>query len=551
MANELNQNRGLSSTWLRFFIVAVLVLGIFFRFANLDSKLYWIDETFTSLRISGYRLSEMVNQLSENDIVGIKDLHQYQRANADKNVIGTIKGLAFEEPQHTPLYYSIAHFWAKLFGSSVAVTRSLPALISLLAFPGIYWLCQELFGSSLTGWVAIALVAISPFQVLYAQEARQYSLWTVLILVSSAALLRAMRITKLSNTRNMVFAWVIYGVTLVAGIYTFLFSVLVALGHGIYVVATQGLRLTKTVIAYLLTSLVGLIIFLPWFYVSNTNLSKVTSKTSWTQQEVSIPSLIENWGLNLSRLFLDLDYGLGAINLLIYLMLVILLAYSIYFLCRQTPAKVYLFILILMGVTTFVLVLPDIITGGKRSTVLRYFIPCCLGIQLAVAYLLATKISSVSLGGWRQMGWRLVMIIVISSGIVSCAISSQAEFRWNKYTSVNHPQVAQVINQASQPLLISNSLEIMSLSYLLEQKVQFNWLTRKPVEMPNGEVRKQLVIPKAIDSFSDVFLYNPSRQVLNEFEKQPNYKVELVNKWEQKLEPVYDVKASLWELIKK
>ncbi len=156
-----------------------------------------------------------------------------------------------------------------------------------------------------------------------------------------------------------------------------------------------------------------------------------------------------------------------------------------------------------------------------------------------------------ALVSWQQMCWRLVMIIVISSGVVSCAISSQEEFRWNKYTSVNHPQVAQVINQASQPLLLSNSLEIMSLSYLLEPKVQFNWLTRQPVEMPNGEIRKQLVIPKITDSFSDVFLYNPSRQVLDEFDKRPNYKVELVNKWEQKLEPVYDVKASLWELTKK
>lgn len=45
----------------------------------------------------------------------------------------------------------------------------------------------------------MALIAVSPFHVLYAQEAREYSLWTVTILLSSAALLRAMRVkTKLS-----------------------------------------------------------------------------------------------------------------------------------------------------------------------------------------------------------------------------------------------------------------------------------------------------------------------------------------------------------------
>jgi uncharacterized membrane protein len=35
--------------WLRFFIIILLFLGIFFRFVNLDQKVYWIDEAFTSL----------------------------------------------------------------------------------------------------------------------------------------------------------------------------------------------------------------------------------------------------------------------------------------------------------------------------------------------------------------------------------------------------------------------------------------------------------------------------------------------------------------------
>ncbi len=43
---------------LRFLIVMLLMVGIFFRFFNLDRKVYWHDETFTSLRISGYTVIE-------------------------------------------------------------------------------------------------------------------------------------------------------------------------------------------------------------------------------------------------------------------------------------------------------------------------------------------------------------------------------------------------------------------------------------------------------------------------------------------------------------
>ena len=62
--------------------------------------------------------------------------------------------------------------------------RSLSALISLLIFPCIYWLCRELFNVPLSvPGVAIALMAISPIQLVYAQEAREYILWLVTIII--------------------------------------------------------------------------------------------------------------------------------------------------------------------------------------------------------------------------------------------------------------------------------------------------------------------------------------------------------------------------------
>ena len=121
--------------WLRFLIIVVLVLGIFFRFANLGNKVYWIDEAYTSLRISGYTEVEMLTQISYQQIISPSDLQKYQQINSETNLTDTLHSLATEDPQHPPLYYILARHWAQWFGSSVTAMRSLAAVISLLVFP--------------------------------------------------------------------------------------------------------------------------------------------------------------------------------------------------------------------------------------------------------------------------------------------------------------------------------------------------------------------------------------------------------------------------------
>src|SRR3712207_9573404 len=60
------------------------------------------------------------------------------------------------------------------------------------------------------------------------------------------------------------------------------------------------------------------------------------------------------------------------------------------------------------------LALPDLLVGGKRSTVSRYLISCYPGLQLAVAYLLANK---VLVGQWL---WRGVTVLLLTGSIASC-----------------------------------------------------------------------------------------------------------------------------------
>lgn len=511
-------------------ILSVLIIGIFFRFINLDKKAYWGDEAFTSLQIAGYTPSELEREFFNGQVISVKDLQKYQNINNAKNIGDTIKALS--KDVHPPLYYILLKLWAYCFGSSVAAIRSFSALISLLVFPSIYLLCRELFKSDAVGCIAIGLIAVSPFHFLYAQEARMYSLWTVTILLSSSALLAAIRLkTKLS--------WVIYAATLAIGLYSFLFSGFVAIGHGIYVIVTEKFRLTKTFIAYLFASLASILAFTPWLLIMMVNRSSFESATSWSSENMTLSSLVTNWIYNLSYGFADFWYiftyfpnspfnwGFG--KYLIPLIL-ILVAYSIYELCRQTPVRIWLFVLTLMGTTTLAIVLPDLFSGGYRSIMARYFVPSYIGMELAVAYLLGTKINSIPANNWTKHLWKPILISLLSVGVLSGTISSQAETWWNKRTtSYDEIQAARIINKASQPLFIAENLfRTLPLSHRLAPNVKIL-------------VVNQATVPKIPEGFSQVFLYLPNNNLKAKLEQEQKYKINMAYKGR---------KLNLWQLEK-
>ena len=357
--------------WLGFLIIAVLVIGIFFRFANLDRKFYWIDETYTSLRVSGYTEAEIIKQISYPKITSPSDLQKYQQINSEKSLSDTLNSLATEDPQHPPLYYVLARHWAQWFGSSVAAMRSLAAVISLLVFPAIYWLAWELFESSAVAWMAIAIFAISPYHILFAQEARQYSLWTVTTILSSAALLRAMRPDTNQNALALVLSWALYAGTATLGFYTHLLFVWVAAAHAIYVAVIANWRDIKTFIAYYVAALIALTCFMPSLVNAVENVNQIRSTTAWAEQKDFL-RLVSRWGGVPSIAFFDIGFD-GTANptqlalvIPVAIMILALVGYALYFLCRQTPKRVWLMVLLLIATTALFLAVPDIMKGGRR-----------------------------------------------------------------------------------------------------------------------------------------------------------------------------------------
>ena len=139
-------------------VAALVVLALALRVPNLG-RAYWIDEGIT---------------------VGISS-HPAAR----------IPGLLREDGS-PPLFYLLAHFWTRLFGSTEVATHLLPLTISLLAIPLGYWSGTVLFDRR-AGIAAAALLATNPFLSWYSTETRMYTLVVVLSLVGVTFAWRAVR----------------------------------------------------------------------------------------------------------------------------------------------------------------------------------------------------------------------------------------------------------------------------------------------------------------------------------------------------------------------
>lgn len=129
-------------------IICVIALGAFLRFYNIGAQPLWLDE--------GY--SFQFAQLPLSQLWGTE---------------------ALSEP-NPPLYYTLLKLWIFFFGESEAALRSLSAIIGILTIPLVYMLGKTLDNQQL-GIITALLLAISPINIQYSQEARAYTLLTAAV----------------------------------------------------------------------------------------------------------------------------------------------------------------------------------------------------------------------------------------------------------------------------------------------------------------------------------------------------------------------------------
>ncbi len=121
------------------------------------------------------------------------------------------------------LYYLLLRFWL-MIGSTEGFIRGLSVLASVATLPFFYALGARLFGRA-TGLVAVWLMAISAFQVRFAQEARGYALVVLFTVVASWLLVRNLQEPSSAQ-------WGAYAAACALAAYSHFFGGFVIIAHG-------------------------------------------------------------------------------------------------------------------------------------------------------------------------------------------------------------------------------------------------------------------------------------------------------------------------------
>jgi 4-amino-4-deoxy-L-arabinose transferase-like glycosyltransferase len=175
----------------------IVLLGAALRFYDLGAESYWYDEMRTLQIAAG----------------GFRTL-----------------GNEFLRGHKPPLYLGLMTLWIRVFGTGEFAARSLSAFASIASVAALFRLGRELFGAKV-GALSAALMAISDFQIWYAQESRYYALYLLLVVLS---VLFYVRSTERRRPRELV----LY-VTMTA-------LMCYAYSSGLFVVAAQSLHYVTT-----------------------------------------------------------------------------------------------------------------------------------------------------------------------------------------------------------------------------------------------------------------------------------------------------------------
>ncbi|MGF1499979.1 MAG: glycosyltransferase [Elainellaceae cyanobacterium] len=200
-----------SPVWIHALLLAGwLAIALAVRLHHLTLKPLWVDEVSTLV----FSLGNSYRDIPLNQPMVAEALLQPLRPNLQATLLDAVSHL-LQESNHPPLYFALTHGWLHLFPApqgyvSLAGARSLSVLWGVLTVPAVMALGWAMFRSRTTAHLAAALMAVSPFGVYLAQEARHYTLAVLWIVASLAGLSTAVYYLRHCRPlpRWMVAAWV-------------------------------------------------------------------------------------------------------------------------------------------------------------------------------------------------------------------------------------------------------------------------------------------------------------------------------------------------------
>lgn len=193
-------------------------IGLALRLTNLTLKAAWMDEVATTL----FSLGNYSGLIPLNEVISLEQILRPLVVTSGTTTQDVVRHLLVED-NHPPTYFVLAHWWMKLFPSadgyaSLWGARSLSALFGAIAVPATYLLATLSFRDpekkSETHTIALlcaALMALSPFGIFMAQEARHYTLAILAVIASLSCFVLAAKAIqqKKAPSWRVILAWIV------------------------------------------------------------------------------------------------------------------------------------------------------------------------------------------------------------------------------------------------------------------------------------------------------------------------------------------------------
>jgi hypothetical protein len=208
-------------------MAGVLLLAVTHRWERIGDRNLWPDEAY-SLELAQGTIPQILAFLRGNDA-------------------------------HPAGYYVMLSVWIRAFGDDLTTMRVLSALFGIGALVLVWRLGRRLFGPAV-GVGAVALLALSPFQIFASNELRMYMPLEFLVLLSTWLLWRMRETIESAQPR---YSWPIaYGASLAGMAYVSYYAFLLIPAHLVWILLSRGRgRVARHVGVALATAVV---LYAPW-----------------------------------------------------------------------------------------------------------------------------------------------------------------------------------------------------------------------------------------------------------------------------------------------
>ncbi|GAC1490538.1 MAG: hypothetical protein NVS1B2_00560 [Vulcanimicrobiaceae bacterium] len=429
--------------WFTIVALVAIVVGAALRFDRLDGKLFTNDEATTSVHVSGHTVAQYLDAMRAGRLHTVADALVFQHVDPTTTYADVVSTLAVEDPQHPPLFYVLERATQSLLGDGIAARRVLAAIFGVAAIGCAYWFGLTLLRSRPFALAFAALVAVSPFHEIYAQQSREYSLWTALVLVASAFLVRALR----ASTPR---AWAWYALAVALGLYTDLLFAYTLIAHAAFVAIAYGRDVRRAVVPFVCAAAAAIAAFAPWIAALYAGRLLITNN-AYLSTPLAAKLFALKWIFNIGAVFYDLDYVVHA-SVVVLVPIFAVLVWGLVLLVRRAERASIVLVLSLLAIPALAMLFPDFVRHESRSTSARYLVPTWLACEVAVAFALATLLASAH--ARRRAGAVATLAAFAVAGIGSTAVGLQHDYWWADASIAGIGPIARIVRATPEPVRV-------------------------------------------------------------------------------------------------